>query len=79
MNRRNFLIRTGVSIAAIPFIGPILASGIQSAATNTIVTGKIRKLKAVWSCEMAEDLYYYHGIKAEEELTALLKKSKISI
>lgn len=68
MNRRNFLIRTGVSIAAIPFIGPILASGIQSAATNTIVTGKIRKLKAVWSCEMAEDLYIITELKLKKNL-----------
>ena len=36
------------------------------------ITAKTRKLKAVWSPELAQDLNAYHSIDAEAELTAML-------
>lgn len=36
------------------------------------ITAKSRKLKAVWSPELAQDLNAYHSVDAEAELTAML-------
>lgn len=36
------------------------------------ITAKTRKLKAVWSPELAQDLNAYHSVDAEAELTAML-------
>jgi hypothetical protein len=38
------------------------------------IVAKARKLKAVWTPEMAQDLNAYHSIDAEAELTALLSE-----
>ena len=38
------------------------------------IVAKTRKLKAVWTPEMAQDLNAYHSIDAETELTALLSE-----
>lgn len=38
------------------------------------IVAKTRKLKAVWTPEMAQDLNAYHSIDAEAELTALLSE-----
>lgn len=38
------------------------------------IIAKTRKLKAVWTPEMAQDLNAYHSIDAEAELTALLSE-----
>jgi hypothetical protein len=38
------------------------------------IVAKTRKLKAVWTPELAQDLNAYHSIDAEAELTALLSE-----
>ena len=38
------------------------------------ITAKTRKLKAVWTPELAQDLNAYHAVDAEAELTALLSE-----
>lgn len=38
------------------------------------IVAKTRKLKAIWTPEMAQDLNAYHSIDAEAELTALLSE-----
>ena len=42
--------------------------------TTEVVGGEIRRLRAIWSPELAEDLEAYHGIDAEEELTRMLSQ-----
>jgi hypothetical protein len=62
--RGDFEDRDGSTDLAIPQIDLELKS-------ETIVA-KTRKLKAVWSPELAQDLNAYHSIDAEAELTAML-------
>ena len=38
------------------------------------ITAKSRKLKAVWTPELAQDLNAYHAVDAEAELTAMLSE-----
>ena len=38
------------------------------------IVAKTRKLKAVWTPELAQDLNAYHSIDAEAELTSLLSE-----
>jgi hypothetical protein len=38
------------------------------------ITAKTRKLKAIWTPELAQDLNAYHAVDAEAELTALLSE-----
>ena len=38
------------------------------------IVAKTRKLKAVWSPELAQDLNAYHSVDAEAELTAMLSE-----
>jgi len=62
--RGDFEDRDGSTDLAIPQIDLELRS-------ETIVA-KTRKLKAVWSPELAQDLNAYHSVDAEAELTAML-------
>jgi len=62
--RGDFEDRDGSTDLAIPQIDLELKS-------QTIVA-KTRKLKAVWSPELAQDLNAYHSVDAEAELTAML-------
>jgi len=62
--RGDFEDRDGSSDLVIPQIDLELKS-------ETIVA-KTRKLKAVWSPELAQDLNAYHSVDAEAELTAML-------
>jgi len=62
--RGDFEDRDGSTDLAIPQIDLELRS-------ETIVA-KTRKLKAVWSPELAQDLNAYHSIDAEAELTSML-------
>lgn len=41
---------------------------------STPIVAKTRKLKAVWTPELAQDLNAYHSIDAEAELTAMLSE-----
>ena len=38
------------------------------------IVAKTRKLKAVWTPELAQDLNAYHSVDAEAELTSLLSE-----
>ena len=38
------------------------------------IVAKTRKLKAVWSPELAQDLNAYHSVDAEAELTSMLSE-----
>lgn len=38
------------------------------------IVAKVRKLKAVWTCELEHDLLAYHDIDAEKEITSILKQ-----
>ena len=38
------------------------------------IVAKTRKLKAVWTPELAQDLNAYHSIDAEAELTSMLSE-----
>tara|TARA_B100000686_G_scaffold351807_1_gene451665 strand:- start:10678 stop:12291 length:1614 start_codon:yes stop_codon:yes gene_type:complete len=41
---------------------------------SVAITAKTRKLKAVWTPELAQDLNAYHAVDAEAELTAMLSE-----
>ena len=41
---------------------------------NVSIVAKTRKLKAVWTPELAQDLNAYHSVDAEAELTAMLSE-----
>lgn len=67
--RGDFEDRTGGPVDALTDIGiPQIDLELKS---ETIVA-RTRKLKAVWSPELAQDLNAYHSIDAEAELTAML-------
>ena len=42
--------------------------------STQVVNGEVRTLRAVWSPQLAEDLYTYHTIDAEDELTRMLSQ-----
>ena len=41
---------------------------------STAIVAKTRKLKAVWTPELAQDLNAYHSVDAEAELTSMLSE-----
>ena len=47
---------------------------IDLSVSQEAIVAKTRKLKAVWTPELAQDLNAYHSIDAEAELTALLSE-----
>jgi hypothetical protein len=47
---------------------------IDIALKSIPIVAKTRKLKAVWSPELAQDLNAYHSVDAEAELTAMLSE-----
>jgi len=47
---------------------------IDLSVSQEAIVAKSRKLKAVWTPELAQDLNAYHSIDAEAELTALLSE-----
>ena len=68
-----------------PFKGAVADNGIDKGTDINIpevnlelksepIVAKTRKLKAVWTPELAQDLNAYHSIDAEAELTALLSE-----
>jgi len=68
-----------------PFKGEAVNNGIDKGTDINIpevnlelksepIVAKTRKLKAVWTPELAQDLNAYHSIDAEAELTALLSE-----
>lgn len=68
-----------------PFKGQVAGQGVDAGTDINIpevnlelksepIVAKTRKLKAVWTPELAQDLNAYHSIDAEAELTALLSE-----
>ena len=47
---------------------------IDISLKSVAIVAKTRKLKAVWSPELAQDLNAYHSVAAEAELTAMLSE-----
>lgn len=47
---------------------------INIAVTSIPIVAKTRKLKAIWTPELSQDLNAYHSIDAEAELTAMLSE-----
>jgi Major capsid protein Gp23 len=68
--RGDFEDRTGDGTGA-PTIG---IPEINLELKSEPIVAKTRKLKAVWTPELAQDLNAYHSIDAEAELTALLSE-----
>jgi hypothetical protein len=64
-NRGDFEDRTGADIA-IP--------EIELELKSEPIVAKTRKLKAIWTPELAQDLNAYHSIDAEAELTQMLSE-----
>ena len=69
-NRGDFEDRTGDGTSA-PSIG---IPEVNLELKSEPIVAKSRKLKAVWTPELAQDLNAYHSIDAEAELTALLSE-----
>ena len=69
-NRGDFEDTTGDGTAA-PSIG---IPEVNLELKSEPIVAKTRKLKAVWTPELAQDLNAYHSIDAEAELTALLSE-----
>ena len=69
-NRGDFEDRTGDGTDA-PSIG---IPEVNLELKSEPIVAKTRKLKAVWTPELAQDLNAYHSIDAEAELTALLSE-----
>jgi hypothetical protein len=69
MNRRKFLQALGLGIASTTIIGKLIPTApkkpsvpeLEMVLKSTPVVAKTRKLKAVWSPELAEDLKAFHG------------------
>jgi hypothetical protein len=89
-NRGDFednSINTNVNVANSGFFNPTGKSTTDTGLNKDIgipevnlelksepIVAKTRKLKAVWTPELAQDLNAYHSIDAEAELTALLSE-----
>ena len=69
-NRGDFEDKTGDGTSA-PSIG---IPEVNLELKSEPIVAKTRKLKAVWTPELAQDLNAYHSIDAEAELTALLSE-----
>jgi hypothetical protein len=69
-NRGDFEDTTGDGTSA-PSIG---IPEVNLELKSEPIVAKTRKLKAVWTPELAQDLNAYHSIDAEAELTALLSE-----
>jgi len=67
--RGDFEDRTGGPVDALTDLN---IPQIDLELKSETITAKTRKLKAVWSPELAQDLNAYHSIDAEAELTAML-------
>ena len=70
--RGDFEDRVGTSIGTTGIDLQIPEINIQ--LTSVPIVAKTRKLKAIWTPELAQDLNAYHSIDAEAELTAILSE-----
>lgn len=69
-SRGDFEDRTGANLNAQSINIPEIDLELRSEP----IVAKTRKLKAVWTPELAQDLNAYHSIDAEAELTAMLSE-----
>lgn len=78
MDRRAFIVKAAAFVAFGRFIKP----AVQAAATpapfemklvSTPIVAQARKLKAVWTCELDQDLQAMHSLSAEDVLVDVLR------
>lgn len=67
MNRRGFFARVA-GVAIFSRYAQAIASGPELLFQSSPITGPVRKLKAIWTCEAAQDLQCFHFIRADEAL-----------
>jgi hypothetical protein len=65
---------TGSPVSPLDYDPDIGIPEVNLALQSEAIVAKTRKLKAVWTPELAQDLNAYHSIDAEAELTALLSE-----
>lgn len=65
---------TGAPVPPTDYNPDIGIPEVNLALQSEAIVAKTRKLKAVWTPELAQDLNAYHSIDAEAELTALLSE-----
>ena len=73
-NGLSFLNQTGKSTTDTGLNKDIGIPEVNLELKSEPIVAKTRKLKAVWTPELAQDLNAYHSIDAEAELTALLSE-----
>src|SRR5208337_1749630 len=71
---QGFVYGTGKSTSDTGLNKDIGIPEVNLALQSEAIVAKTRKLKAVWTPELAQDLNAYHSIDAEAELTALLSE-----
>ncbi len=82
MNRRKFLQGLGLGIASTTAIGKLFESvptkpsipEYDIVLKSTPVVAKPRKLKAVWTVELEQDLKAFHSTAAERELAMIIQR-----
>lgn len=57
------------------FVDPTNKEIVNIRLTSAHVVGGTRRIRAVWTPELANDVAYFHNIDAEAELTALLTEN----
>lgn len=67
LNRRNFL-----KLSALAGLFAVLPKTTLGQVESAVQKPMVRTLKATYTTELAQDLRYYHGLDAEEELTKIL-------
>jgi hypothetical protein len=65
---------TGSPVSPLDYNPDIGIPEVNLVLQSEAIVAKTRKLKAVWTPELAQDLNAYHSIDAEAELTALLSE-----
>ena len=73
-NDNGFVYGTGKSTSDTGLNKDIGIPEVNLQLNSEPIVAKTRKLKAVWTPELAQDLNAYHSIDAEAELTALLSE-----
>jgi hypothetical protein len=66
--------REGIAEGANPEEANAGIAEVDIQMKSVSITAKTRKLKAVWTPELAQDLNAYHAVDAEAELTAMLSE-----
>jgi hypothetical protein len=70
MNRRNFFKSLGLLLGA----AAITPTAVFTKELPEVKSIKTKKLKVMWSEEMARDLEVYHGIDIDKELRELINQ-----